>query len=366
MPKQQKSQPKQAAAIADVVSSDLQLEDLEAVGGANWVTRCVCRPCDPDGQGEDRWFNAWLREAGDPGPTVGMWCVLDGHGGHDSAELAVSRLPQLLLSALARGGGMQVALDGIFASLEDELERTNSLSGTCANLCMLVGPSIWCANLGDCRACYVDLRTNKLTWLSEDHQGDLPSERARVERAGFSITGGRLGGILEPTRTLGDFDVKRSMPGAVSSSPTHRLLDLRLMPPTAGEGQTRGVVIIGSDGLWRHHSEETASKAVQMSSRLLMQTSDLDDKAMTEAADDIISELLKPTDFSDDTTVFVAVVDAYWRPSQSPWNLEDQNTKSETRWTLEAVVATLDGKEIELWPAEDDALDQAAASQLIQ
>ena len=60
------------------------------------------------------------------------------------------------------------------------------------------------------RAIPVLCREGKAVALSEDHKPDSPIEEARVKKAGGVISMGRVNGGLNLTRSLGDFDYKKS------------------------------------------------------------------------------------------------------------------------------------------------------------
>lgn len=250
-------------------------------------------------------MECWLREDGRS--VAAVLAVLDGHGGADAAELAAEMIPSLLLTLLAEGMSLRDALDEVFGCLERELVKRISHPGTCANLCLLAGSYIWCANLGDCRACYVDLDVLSLTWLSKDHDASSPSEKARIEMVGGYVQNGRVGGALEPSRTLGDLDVKRLMPGAVLAEPEHRLLDLReLHLDTAC--RARGVMITASDGLWKCVDSRGVLQIVESRIKILKHG----EPASLTALDNLTQALVDRGDPMDDVTVLTALVDVTW------------------------------------------------------
>lgn len=78
-------------------------------------------------------------------------------------------------------------------------------------------------------------------WLSRDLRASAPYEMQRLRSLNATIEGGRLGGVLEPSRTVGDFDIKDSQPkGALSTLPEAAYL--RLTGP--------GLLLLASDGFW--------------------------------------------------------------------------------------------------------------------
>merc|ERR1712173_106761 len=69
-------------------------------------------------------------------------------------------------------------------------------------------------------------KVENLVWLSRDHKASCAYEKDRIQKAGGKVVEGRVEG-LEPSRTLGDFDVKCAVrPGVVSIVPEVRRHEL--------------------------------------------------------------------------------------------------------------------------------------------
>ena len=78
-------------------------------------------------------------------------------------------------------------------------------------------------------------------WLSRDLRTSAPYELQRLRGLNATVEAGRLGGVLEPSRSIGDFDIKDSQPkGALSTLP--EVAYLRLTGP--------GLLLLASDGFW--------------------------------------------------------------------------------------------------------------------
>ncbi|KFG62343.1 protein phosphatase 2C domain-containing protein [Toxoplasma gondii RUB] len=77
--------------------------------------------------------------------------------------------------------------------------------------------------------------------LHAEHRCHNPRELARVQRAGGSIFAGRVGGVLEPSRSVGDFDVKDAQPPGVLIA-TPEVCRVKVRKPT--------LVLLGTDGVW--------------------------------------------------------------------------------------------------------------------
>eukprot|EP00922_Rhytidocystis_sp_ex-Travisia-forbesii_P003455 GHVS01005031.1.p1 GENE.GHVS01005031.1~~GHVS01005031.1.p1 ORF type:complete len:671 (+),score=185.11 GHVS01005031.1:1191-3203(+) len=85
------------------------------------------------------------------------------------------------------------------------------------------------------------------TWLSHGHRCSSPTEISRIRSLGGSVQNSRLGGVLEPSRSIGDFDIKESQPEGV----------LSCLPETATVNMEKGgIVILGTDGMWDFVGED--------------------------------------------------------------------------------------------------------------
>lgn len=181
--------------------------------------------------------------------------VLDGHD-TESASDTVSRLLAGAVSKRLKDDKTIVeAYTEAMAEMEDKLKKVHASAGTCVNSSTIAGRFVFCANLGDCRAALVTIqedRTSKggpkpagLYWMSEDHKASCPNEIKRITAAGGKIVGGRVEG-LEPSRTLGDFDVKLSTkPGVISIIP-----DIRYFELGDGKSTKHAILVCGTDGVW--------------------------------------------------------------------------------------------------------------------
>lgn len=348
-PGPQRTESHGAVDLASHVREVYSFGQLEVSAQTRWRTARAERPKDEDG-GEDRCLELRLRE-GQRGDVAIVIVVLDGHGGSEAVDLVAERFPDLFLVLLAAGRPVKVAFDEAFGHLETELAARDCQAGACVNACLLAGPWLWCANLGDCRACHVDLESLAVTWLSRDHQADAPEERRRIEDAGGKVQDGRVGGLLEPSRTLGDMDVKVRLPGAVSAEAEHRCLDLREV--ISGKTQALGVVISASDGLWRHLGAEEVVQAVADVRKQLR--GEPSDETIDDAMVGIAGSLLAQTDRSDDVAIFAVFVDAQWGVGSDVVSHGQDNVAG--NWGLEAVCTMPSGHNVELFPDESLLID---------
>ncbi|CAE8627353.1 unnamed protein product [Polarella glacialis] len=184
--------------------------------------------------------------------TVG---VLDGHDTESASDTVSRLLPASLGKRLKAGQSIHDAYVETMAEMEESLKKVHASAGTCVNSCLIAGRHVWCANLGDCRSALILLeepavagagaKASRLTWMSRDHKASMPYERKRILDLGGTVTDGRVEG-LEPSRTLGDFDVKLSTKsGVISIIPEVRQFEL------CSNGDRRHAVLVcGTDGVW--------------------------------------------------------------------------------------------------------------------
>lgn len=186
--------------------------------------------------------------------TIG---VLDGHD-TDAASDKVAKLLPGVMSRLLKEQKMPVAEAYVqaMAEIEDELKKHISTAGACVLSCTVAGRYVWCSNLGDCRAALVTLGAPKspsaavqvesLHWMSRDMKASAPHERQRITRAGGTVIDGRVEG-LEPSRTLGDFDVKMQVAKDVISI----VPEVRCHAVSGGNGAVRqALLVMATDGVW--------------------------------------------------------------------------------------------------------------------
>lgn len=192
-----------------------------------------------------------------------LLAVLDGHGGEWTADFVKDRL----FSTIARcyDGGFDPkeladAIDALDAQVQSDATQLNDFSGACM-VCVLLfvdaasgEAQTLTLNVGDCRAIMHEARARgkkankgvgpngRLYALSEDHCEANKAERLRVLASGAYIEYGRIGGVLEPFRSIGDIDMKeREMDGWVIATPEIKKTRL---------ARGRSTLVIATDGVW--------------------------------------------------------------------------------------------------------------------
>ena len=88
-----------------------------------------------------------------------------------------------------------------------ESDNISLYTGCTACVVLLTDTEIICANAGDSRC--VLSNDGKAIEMSVDHKPELPTEKARIERAGGFVEDNRVKGVLNLSRSLGDLEYKQ-------------------------------------------------------------------------------------------------------------------------------------------------------------
>ncbi|XP_029529798.2 integrin-linked kinase-associated serine/threonine phosphatase 2C isoform X1 [Oncorhynchus nerka] len=201
---------------------------------------------------------------------LAYFAVFDGHGGARASRFAAEHLHHTLalkfpkvetenLDKLVK----KCLLDTFRQTDEDFLKKASSQKpawkdGSTATCMLVVDDMVYVANLGDSRAvlCRMEQemqggdRKCVTLALSKEHNPTIYEERMRIQRAGGTVRDGRVLGVLEVSRSIGDGQYKRI---GVISTP-----DLRRCQLTPNDR----FIILGCDGLFKVFSAEDAVKYV--------------------------------------------------------------------------------------------------------
>ncbi|XP_070761346.1 integrin-linked kinase-associated serine/threonine phosphatase 2C [Enoplosus armatus] len=202
---------------------------------------------------------------------LSYFAVFDGHGGARASQFAAEHLHHNLAKKFPRGETENVdklikkcLLDTFRQTDEDFLKTASSQKpawkdGSTATCVLVVDDTVYVANLGDSRAvlCRMEAtggadgqRRSVTLALSKEHNPTIYKERMRIQRAGGTVRDGRVLGVLEVSRSIGDGQYKRC---GVISSP-----DLRRFQLTANDR----FIILACDGLFKVFSADEAVKFV--------------------------------------------------------------------------------------------------------
>eukprot|EP01138_Halocafeteria_seosinensis_P005623 gb/GECG01005747.1/.p1 GENE.gb/GECG01005747.1/~~gb/GECG01005747.1/.p1 ORF type:complete len:441 (+),score=37.67 gb/GECG01005747.1/:1-1323(+) len=161
---------------------------------------------------------------------IGLYMVADGHGGQKCSHYLSQNLPKMLMDSSLHeleqlsADGQDPTSDAMHlkqavANLIQESEtswmshssrpadRARDTSGACLTVALVGESYLSVGNVGDCKAVIVraDGTVEQLTY---DHRSDNPAEKTRIIKAGGYVSRGYVFGMLQPSRSIGDFDVK--------------------------------------------------------------------------------------------------------------------------------------------------------------
>ena len=178
--------------------------------------------------------------------------MFDGHGGGKCSKYLKDNFMYHVMNQKQNGRKSQSwykAVKNGIAEAEEKFckqaRRSGDDSGACLITCVLSEDNYIVAGVGDCRCiCGVGFKGGKtkveITALSTDHTAKV--ESARIRRAGGRVLRGRLDGILEPSRTIGDLDVKNKGKTGLIATPEMRKGKMK--------HDQLYVFVLASDGLW--------------------------------------------------------------------------------------------------------------------
>ncbi|XP_071396152.1 integrin-linked kinase-associated serine/threonine phosphatase 2C isoform X1 [Centroberyx affinis] len=201
---------------------------------------------------------------------VSYFAVFDGHGGARASRFAAERLHHTLASRFPSGETENLdklikkcLLDTFRQTDDDFLKKASSQKpawkdGSTATCLLALDDTVYVANLGDSRAVLCRMegggggeeRQSVTLCLSKEHNPTNYEERMRIQRAGGTVREGRVLGVLEVSRSIGDGQYKRC---GVISTP-----DLRRCQLTANDR----FIILACDGLFKVFSADEAVKFV--------------------------------------------------------------------------------------------------------
>ncbi|KAG8508259.1 Integrin-linked kinase-associated serine/threonine phosphatase 2C, partial [Galemys pyrenaicus] len=193
---------------------------------------------------------------------VSYFAVFDGHGGIRASKFAAQNLHQNLIRKFPKGDVISVEktvkrclLDTFKHTDEEFLKQASSQKpawkdGSTATCVLAVDNVLYIANLGDSRAvlCRYNEDSQKHTALSlsREHNPTQYEERMRIQRAGGNVRDGRVLGVLEVSRSIGDGQYKRC---GVTSVP-----DIRRCQLTPNDR----FILLACDGLFKVFTPEEA------------------------------------------------------------------------------------------------------------
>nr|CAB3256052.1 integrin-linked kinase-associated serine/threonine phosphatase 2C-like [Phallusia mammillata] len=197
---------------------------------------------------------------------VAYFAVFDGHGGSKASKHCAERLhvhlsqkiPKSDVSNFDKEMKRQV-LDS-FKSIDEEFLKEASTKkpvwkdGTTVCCVLVLDDTLYIANLGDSKAilCRYQAESKKHVSipLSKEHNPSNYEERQRIQKAGGSVREGRVLGILEVSRSIGDGQYKRC--GVIN------VPDVKRCQLCSNDR----FILIACDGLWKVYNPDQAIQFV--------------------------------------------------------------------------------------------------------
>jgi len=199
--------------------------------------------------------------------TLMFAAVCDGHGGGGCSAYLQHNLARKVLQSIKLQQTRNIdnlgrvlveafkAAEGEFI-VEEALNKGDN-SGSCCVVSVISGREVVVAHVGDCRA--VIFCNGSVIELTKDHRAVDAKELARITNAGGFVKNGRVNGVLAPSRSFGDHDIKRLNPeGVLIVEP--EIVSFSVSSSFAMPNST--FMILASDGVWDVLSSASACEFV--------------------------------------------------------------------------------------------------------
>ncbi|XP_049582100.1 integrin-linked kinase-associated serine/threonine phosphatase 2C isoform X1 [Syngnathus scovelli] len=246
------------------------------------------------------------------------FAVFDGHGGTRASRFAAEHLHHILAKNFPRVESENLdklikkcLVDTFRQTDEDFLKKASSQKpawkdGSTATCMLVLDDMVYVANLGDSKAVMCRMeeeegdapegrqRRPTTLALSREHNPIIYEERMRIQRAGGTVREGRVLGVLEVSRSIGDGQYKRC---GVISTP-----DLRRCQLTANDR----FIILACDGLFKVFS---ADEAVRFVLDVLQDSKVTDKEEQYEAACQQLASEAVRRGCADNVTVILVSID---------------------------------------------------------
>ncbi|EDV24253.1 uncharacterized protein TRIADDRAFT_26627, partial [Trichoplax adhaerens] len=192
---------------------------------------------------------------------LGFYGIFDGHAGKRASQYAAENLHKLIVQMYPKGKvankdrEIKMCLTDAFKKTDDAFLQLASAAtptwkdGSTASTVLVVDNVLYIANLGDSKAVlcrYTDDGKVTALRLTKDQTPTDYEERMRIQKCGGFVKDGRVMGILEVARSIGDGRFKHC---GVSCIP-----DVKRCTLTKNDK----FVVIACDGLWKSFGVDEA------------------------------------------------------------------------------------------------------------
>lgn len=191
-----------------------------------------------------------------------LFAIFDGHGGASCAQYAKQQLPLVLekeLSTCKTNSDLEIynalrrtciEIDRAWTALPVQHTVKRDPSGTTAAICLLLGKTLWVANVGDSRVVYIEQK--KVVQLSEEAKVTVRKYRHEIyQRGGVTSQDRVIGetGTLNMARSVGDIDQP-----SISALPTIKKYG------SLFKKKEDAYLVLACDGLWDVVDPKRAAK----------------------------------------------------------------------------------------------------------
>eukprot|EP01102_Stenamoeba_stenopodia_P015996 TRINITY_DN552_c1_g1_i1.p1 TRINITY_DN552_c1_g1~~TRINITY_DN552_c1_g1_i1.p1 ORF type:complete len:546 (+),score=116.47 TRINITY_DN552_c1_g1_i1:337-1974(+) len=206
-----------------------------------------------------------------------LLCIFDGHGTENVAFYAADHFPELLQAKLNQNIAPEASLRQVYLDIDEKVSEWAIHQGTTAATALICGSTLYLANAGDTRA--VLWRDGKAIRLTVDHKATLEEEVERVLALGGWIRDGRIRGVIQVSRAIGDAYVQPYVTAEPYTSVTELTPQDKFM-------------IIACDGLWDVFTDEVACEMIANEADPIAAAAKLRDQAYRLGSTDNISVIV--------------------------------------------------------------------------
>jgi serine/threonine protein phosphatase PrpC len=204
-------------------------------------------------------------------PNFHLFGIMDGHGGSEVAQFVQNNLPEIIKkSKHIKAKQWKELMNSAFAELDQSLLSEKSQKelaeyfkvafhdeysmaketdvhkrvGCTACISLITDSEVVVANAGDSR-CVLGRKGTAIE-MSNDHKPNLESEKQRILKAGGTVEDNRVNGVLNLSRSIGDFDFKldkklKNDQQLIISTPEVKIEKI---------SEETDFIVIACDGLW--------------------------------------------------------------------------------------------------------------------
>ncbi|XP_033107668.1 integrin-linked kinase-associated serine/threonine phosphatase 2C-like [Anneissia japonica] len=193
---------------------------------------------------------------------LAYYAVFDGHGGARASKFAANKLHTHIIQKFPKTDVVSLdkevkrcLIDSFKLTDEQFLKeasanKPNWKDGSTAICVLVVNNALYIANIGDSKALLCrfneESKNDHFLPLSKDHNPTDYEERMRIQKAGGTVRNGRVMGILEVSRSLGDGRFKHC---GITCIPDVKKCQLT---------EKDRFLILACDGLWKGFTIEGA------------------------------------------------------------------------------------------------------------